>query len=203
VNRILFILLFFGFQLGLKAQPKDSLLAEINTFQEEQNEHYTNKKTTPLTKKERRQFPGHRFYPVDLSYRVEALYEAISEPDTIIMPTSAGTKKVYLRVAYVSFKIGDVDCRLVAYQNVKLMQREGYEKYLFLPFRDKTSGSDSYGGGRYLDIEIPDGNSITLNFNFAYNPYCAYTNGWFCSIPPEENTLEVPIKAGLMSPLNH
>ena len=171
-------------------QSEDSLRNEILAFQKEQNEHYTNKKTSPLTKKERKHFPGHRFYPIDLSYRVTAKFEKFSEPDTIIMPTSAGTQKVYLRYGMLHFDIGDAHCHLVAYQSVKQMQSKAYQNYLFVPFRDKTSGNTSYG-------------EVILNFNLAYNPYCAYTSGWFCPIPPEENTLSIAINAGLMAVEGH
>ena len=83
------------------------------------------------------------------------------------------------------------------------MQIEEYKEHLFVPFRDATSGKTSYGGGRYLDINIPKDGNVVLNFNLAYNPYCAYTNGWYCSIPPAENTLKVEVKAGLMAPEEH
>jgi len=77
---------------------------------------------------------------------------------------------------------------------------EEYKNYLFIPFKDLTSGTETYGGGRYMDIMIPEGDEIILNFNTAYNPYCAYANGYFCPIPPAENTLNVEIRAGAMIP---
>jgi uncharacterized protein len=195
------VLLFFcviAF-ISVNAQSEDSLIAEIKEFQEELNEHYTNKETSPLKKKERKQFEGHRFFEIDLNYRVFAKVHILHDPDTIVMPTSAGTEKKYLRYAELRFRINGEDCVLIAYERAKT----GSQNYLFLPFRDKTTGTDSYGGGKYLDIEIPSTDQIVLNFNLAYNPYCAYTTGWFCPLPPDENTLKVRIEAGLKVPLVH
>jgi hypothetical protein len=184
-------------------QDTTSWLAEIEQFQKEQNAHYTNKKTSPLSRKERKKFEGHRFYPIDLSYRVTARFERIVEEDTVIMQTSSGREKYYRPFAYVHFKLNGQACQLTVYQSYLLRETKEYKDYLFIPFRDETSGKTSYGGGRYLDVLIPEGNSILLNFNLAYNPYCAYTTGYNCTIPPAENTLKVAVKAGLMAPPTH
>ena len=197
--KALFIVLLFGSYYSL-AQESDSLFAEVLIFQYEQNEHYTNKKTSPLKKKERRKFKGHDFYRIDLNYRVLATYELIENPDTIVMPTSAGTEKMFARYAKLTFTLNDSNCVLYAYQNLKVIKMDGYENSLFVPFKDETSGTETYGGGRYLDLEQPDSNEIIIDFNFAYNPYCAYTTGWYCPIPPEENTLKIAVKVGLKAP---
>lgn len=188
--------------VGVFAQTEDSvLIAEIETFRQELNHHYINKETSPFRKKrERKKFKGHQFYPIDLSYRVEARISEFLVKDTIIIPTSAGTEKKFRRYCELSFILQGIDCKLVAYQRAK----EGLDNYLFVPFKDLTSGFDSYGGGRYLDLELPKGSdAVVLDFNYAYNPYCAYTTGWFCPIPPEENFLNVEVRAGLMKPDAH
>ena len=181
------------------AQTEDELIQEITDFQQELNEDYLDKETSPLSRKDRKHFQGHRFYEINLNYRVIAQVELLEKQDTIVMPTSAGTEKVYVKYARLHFEIDGTECELVAYQST----RESLKNYLFIPFRDKTSGNDSYGGGRYIDLEMPIGDEVVLNFNLAYNPYCAYADGWYCPIPPEENTLQVAIKAGLMVPLEH
>lgn len=197
--RTLFIGLFFV-AFSVNAQNDDSLMTAIEHFQSEQNEHYFNKETTPLKKKERRKFKGHHFYPIDLNYRVKANYELIENPDTIVMPTSAGTEKMFAKHAKLTFELNGEKCVLYAYQNLKVIKVEGYENSLFVPFKDETSGTETYGGGRYLDLEQPNNSSMILDFNYAYNPYCAYTTGWYCPIPPDENTLNIRVKAGLMAP---
>ena len=195
--------IFFLFLVPILGRSQEEeLVKEINAFQSEQNEHYFNKETSPLKKKERRHFKGHNFYPIDLSYRVVAHFSRIENPDTIVMPTSAGTEKVFARYARLTFELNGESCVLTAYQNLKVIKMEGHERSLFIPFTDETSGTETYGGGRYLDVEIPESDSLVLNFNFAYNPYCAYTTGWFCPLPPEENTLSVAVRAGLKAPLH-
>ncbi|MBD3637961.1 MAG: DUF1684 domain-containing protein [Crocinitomicaceae bacterium] len=181
------------------AQTEDTIIQEILDFRNELNEHYSNKETSPLKKKERRKFKTHRFYPVDLKYRVSARVVLIENADTIVMPTSAGTAKNFIRFAELHFEIRDTSCVLIAYQRAK----EGHDNYLFIPFTDATSGNESYGGGRYIDLDMPVGDEVILDFNKAYNPYCAYTTGWFCPIPPRENSLNIAIKAGLMAPEHH
>lgn len=197
------LLLCLMVNTGLTQISKDSLTNQILAFQADQNQHYLDKKTSPLTKKERKAFEGHQFFPIDLSYVVEAIVERIESNDTVAMNSSGGLIKYYKPYAKLHFKLNGVKCELIAYQSYKLMTVKEYENYLFLPFRDANSGTVTYGGGRYLDLLIPAGESITLNFNLAYNPYCAYTSGYNCTIPPVENTLSVPVNAGLKAPQTH
>lgn len=197
IKKFLFCMILSS--VWVQAQTEDELIKEVKDFQQELDDHYRDKEHSPLKKKERRKFKGHRFYEIDLSYRVIAKVNLIKKPDTIVMPTSAGTEKRYLRWAKLKFQIAGQDCELIAYKSAKA----GQGNYLFIPFRDATSGTETYGGGRYLDLEVPEGDELVLNFNLAYNPYCAYTTGWFCPLPPEENTLDVPIKAGLKIPYQH
>ena len=138
-----------------------------------------------------------------MDYVVLASFERIMEVDTVVMGTSAGTQKSYQPYAKVYFKIDGTPCELTVYQSLKLREMEEYKDYLFIPFRDATSGKESYGGGRYLDLKIPTSDAIVLNFNLAYNPYCAYTSDYFCTVPPVCNKLKVAIRAGLKSPGGH
>ena len=200
--RQLFLFCMIVSSVWARAQAEDSvLIAEIEAYRAELDHHYQDKETSPFKKKrERKKFKGHRYYEIDLEYRVEAEIAEFLFKDTIIIPTSAGTEKKFRRYCELTFVIKGKDCKLVAYQRAK----KGHENYLFVPFKDLTSGFDSYGGGRYLDLDVPKGqSSVILDFNYAYNPYCAYTTGWFCPIPPEENFLNVEVRAGLMKPEEH
>ena len=87
--------------------------------------------------------------------------------------------------------------KLSIYQSTNHENNEGHEDYLFLPYTDLTSGDGSYGGGKYLDLKIPDGNTIIIDFNKTYNPYCAYSHRYSCPVPPEENDILVRIEAGV------
>lgn len=142
-----------------------------------------------------------RFFPVAQKYRVMAGFERIIDTTGFKMPTSGKISKHFFRYGILKFKIDGRQVQLTVYQSQKLMTTEDYKDYLFIPFTDLTSGDKSYGGGRYIDILIGDikNNTLLLDFNKAYNPYCAYTTGYNCPIPPRENDLPVAIKAGEMA----
>ena len=96
------------------------------------------------------------------------------------------------------FTLNGTDEQLTVFQNIDLSRLEDYRNYLFVPFTDLTNGEQTYGGGRYLDLEGPLGDTVELDFNRAYNPYCAYGGRYSCPIPPQENHLEVSVEAGVL-----
>ena len=138
------------------------------------------------------------FYPVDESYRVIASFKKITDETGFDMNTSSGMKKKHFIYGLLTFKLHDSLVHLYVYQSAVLMKQEKLKDYLFVPFGDATSGFESYGGGRYMEFFIPDikNNTVVLDFNKAYNPYCAYTTGFNCPIPPIENLLKVSVPAG-------
>ena len=152
--------------------------------------------THEIVRESDRQF--FRFYPIDPAYHIAAKFERISNDKWFPMNTSGKEKQVYRRFGKITFKIHDTAVHLYIYQSQSLLTNQQYKDYLFIPFTDATSGLESYGGGRYLDFTIADitNNSLLIDFNKAYNPYCAYTTGYNCPIPPKENDLPVAIRAG-------
>jgi uncharacterized protein (DUF1684 family) len=138
------------------------------------------------------------FYNIDDSYKVVASFKKIADAKGFEMNTSSGRKKKYFTYGLLTFKLHDTLLHLFVYQSEYLMQQEKYKDYLFVPFGDATSGFESYGGGRYLEFSISDikKNKVILDFNKAYNPYCAYATGYNCPLPPKENLLNVSIRAG-------
>ncbi len=151
---------------------------------------------------ERANWQGLDYFDFDTSFQITARFKKKKGPK-FEMPTSTDRLPVYRRYGYIYFTINGEERQLTVYQNVELTKREGYEDYLFIPFRDATSSKETYGGGRYLDTRIPDGKELLLDFNQAYNPYCAYSHRYSCPIPPEENTLKTSIEAGEKIPLAH
>jgi len=147
-------------------------------------------------------FQGLDYFTIDTIFRVEAQFVS-SKGKKFKMPTSTERMPIYRRYGYVYFEIEQQKCTLTVYQNMELLKKEEYKDYLFIPFKDATSGNESYGGGRYLDLRIPKSNTLTLDFNTCYNPYCAYSMRFSCPIPPAENTLKVSIEAGEKTPLGH
>ncbi len=139
-----------------------------------------------------------RYYDADESFRVNATFVKTENAQPIDMPTSAGKIKKYLEYGTLSFSIENKSCTLKIYQSVALMEKPEYKDYLFLPFTDPTNGKETYINGRYLELSTKDisDNKVVIDFNKAYNPYCAYSDGFNCPKPPEENNLKVKIKAG-------
>jgi len=140
-----------------------------------------------------------QFYPIDEKYRVKAKFEKATNSNWFLMETSGHEKKLYRVYGTVSFSIGDTPLKLNVYQSQSLLSDPQYKDYLLLLFTDQTSGNESYESGRYLDFTMADikNNSLVIDFNKAYNPYCAYEKDKYnCPIPPKENNLPVAIMAG-------
>lgn len=139
------------------------------------------------------------FFDINKKYRVVAKLEKKENGQWFQMATSGRIKQIYRVYGVLSFKIGDTAVQLNVYQSQGLMQSEQYKNYLFLPFTDATTGNETYDSGRYIDLTIADiqNNQVVIDFNKAYNPYCAYVSGVYnCPIPPKENRLSIAIKAG-------
>lgn len=190
-------LLLIGLVFQFSFAQNEIYLEKINSFQEELNESYQNPETSPLSKNDLEKFKAHDFFPVDEDYRVVADFQIIEKPMTFLMKTSTSRLSEYEKYALASFEIKGKPYELYIYKSTKLDQDPEYIDYLFLPFTDETNGSTSYGGGRYIDLKIPNNDSIVIDFNKAYNPYCAYSKNYSCPIPPEENHLEVEVLAGI------
>jgi uncharacterized protein (DUF1684 family) len=127
---------------------------------------------------------------------VEAIYSPVKGTEPFKMAATGEQKDIYLKYGELDFEIDGKRQSLALYQNLRLKNDERYQDYLFIPFKDATNGKTTYGGGRYLDYEIPGSDTVILDFNKAYNPWCVYSHEYSCPIPPEENHLEVAIKAG-------
>lgn len=140
------------------------------------------------------------FFPINKTYYVATRFEQVTEAPWFKMETSGKTKRLYRVYGILHFTIAGKSLKLHIYQSKDLMNTEKYADHLFIPFTDETCGEESYENGRYIDLSIPELNSnFSLDFNKAYNPYCAYKSNTFeCPIPPAENHLAVKIKAGEM-----
>jgi len=180
-----------------KQEPKE--IKEIKKFQKDLNEEYLNSKETPLRGDNFTHFKEHPFFPIDLKYRVRAKFIKTENPTPFDLPTSSGKTKPYQEFGKATFDLEGKSYTLTIYQSLDLMKTEKYKDHLFLPFRDATNNKETYGGGKYLDLKIPKEDSIILDFNQSYHPYCAYNAyDYNCPIVPEENKLPVAIRAGVM-----
>lgn len=139
------------------------------------------------------------FFPVDAKYRISCRFERTPNSQWFKMESSGQIRRNYRTYGILHFKIIDTVITLNIYQSQDLMTTTQYRDHLFIPFTDATSGEETYESGRYIDLEIKDiaSDKFTIDFNKAYNPYCAYVSGKFnCPIPPVENRLIVAIRAG-------
>ena len=146
---------------------------------------------SPLSAASRADFQGLQYFPEKAELRLSVLLERDAAREAVLMATSTGSERVYERLGWVTFSVDGVAARLALYAAEGDQQPEE----AFVPFRDATNGMETYGSGRYVEAELA-GDMATLDFNLAYNPYCAYADRWSCPIPPKENWLEVPIRAG-------
>ncbi|KFF27324.1 DUF1684 domain-containing protein [Chryseobacterium vrystaatense] len=194
---LIILLLFPLFILSQKKVSKE--IVEIRKFQNELNEEYLNPKETPLRGDNFTNFKEHPFFPVDLKYRVTAKLTRTEDAQPFDLPTSSGKTKSYREYGKVVFDLDGKPYTLTIYQSLDLIKQEKYKDHLFLPFRDATNEKETYGGGKYMDLKIPKGKTIILDFNQSYQPYCAYNAyDYNCPVVPEENRLPVEIRAGVM-----
>lgn len=191
--------LFIIFSLFLNAQSKKENFEAIKKFQKELNAEYLNPKESPLRGDNLKNFKKHPFFPIDLKYRVTAKFVKTENPVPFELPTSSGKFKQYQEYGKATFELDGKNYALTIYQSLDLMKMEKYRDHLFLPFRDETNGKETYGGGKYMDLKIPNGDTIVLDFNLSYQPYCAYNAfDYNCPIVPAENKLPLRIEAGVM-----
>lgn len=195
-----YILLFLILPLWIFSQKKASKEEmEVQKFQKELNAEYLNPKETPLRGDNFKNFKKHPFFPVDMKYRVTAKFVKTKDPKPFDLPTSSGKTKSYQEYGKATFTLDRNSYTVTLYQSLDLIKQKKYKDHLFLPFRDATNEKETYGGGKYMDLKIPKGNTIVLDFNLSYQPYCAYNAyDYNCPVVPEENKLPVEIRAGVM-----
>ena len=177
-------------------------LLSAQTYTEKLEEHrekyisdFLTDEHSPLTKKDIKHLD---FYAIDSTYAVTGIITITPDAIPFDMATSLGIIKRYVQYGTITFQLHDSTFTLSIYQSMKLREQEEYKDYLFVPFNDNTNYTETYGGGRYMDFrmgEIVDG-KLLVDFNKAYNPYCAYSGGYACPVPPAENKLNTNIKAG-------
>lgn len=178
------------------AQEK-RIIRKLIKYQASENKHFKNKESTILTEEDFAHFEALEFYPIDLKYRVTTKFVRTPNEKPFLMPTTTDRLPEYVKYGEAHFSLDGKELKLELYQSTSHEEEEGYEDYLFLPFTDLTSGDGSYGGGRFLDVRIPKRSKMILDFNRAYNPYCAYNSRYSCPIPPKVNDLLVRIEAGV------
>lgn len=192
VYPILFASLFY---LPAYGQTSVTYKKEIAKYRQHYKQEFLEDKRSPLTAKD----TGFlRFYPVDEQYKVTARITLTPEAEVFDMPTANGKTKQYRQYGLLTFNIKDTAVSLQVLQSLKLLEDPKHKDHLFVPFTDGTTYTETYGGGRYLDLSLQDikNGTIVLDFNKCYNPWCAFGGSYSCPIPPKENRMPVSVKAG-------
>ena len=161
---------------------------ELKRFRAEKDRVFAHDPDSPLTPDERRAFKGLLYFDESPDLIISATVDRNVEEGEVRMATSTGEEQVYRRYGVVRFTVDGHPAQLTLYAS------EDSDE-LFVPFRDATSGHETYGAGRYLEVHA-HGDDVAIDFNYAYNPNCAYDPAWSCPVPPVENWLKVPIRAG-------
>lgn len=183
---VLVFMLYFDSQNQADIKQYTEVIGEKRS---DLNSYMLTSPSSPFTDSLKNSFHELNYFPPEKNYRVQAIIIPIEKKDQLIIPTSDGQKQRYRKFAYAEFKLAGKRHRLL------LLKSQGTD-VIFTAFADATSGESTYGGGRYLDLKFKNAKQITIDFNLAYNPYCAYNPTFSCPLPPKENILPLPILAG-------
>lgn len=176
-------------------QQTDGYIEEIEAQRIEKNHEFKTSDDTPLTEEQKELFTELRYFPVAEKYKVKAELQKNPREQKIKIAITDGTQREYLIFGNAHFHLEGKELDVTVYAPV-----DKEDDYLFIPFYDETSADQSYGGGRYVEPELIDGGTLEIDFNTAYNPYCAYNHTYRCPIPPQDNNLKVAILAGEKNP---
>jgi len=193
------IVAFLSLFISCNSQDKRPLIGETE-YQQKLNAVFKDASKSPLKNKDLKSFKGLDFFTVDSSYIIIASIEKTPDTPFLGMATNTEEKSYYRKFGILTFTLKDKEMQLTLYESLEESENPVFEDYLFLPFTDETSGSDSYGGGRYMDVfksKINTNGTLELNFNNTYNPYCAYNDDYSCPLTPRDNHLSMEILAGV------
>jgi len=163
-------------------------MTELERYRRQKDDFFKSDPHSPLSKEQKRAFKGLEYYPENPELRFDAKVEPFAEQVHVQMQTSTGEVQNYAKYGALQFTVDGQAASLTVYTSE--------DGEAFIPFTDATSGDETYATGRYLDLERHDSNLFHVDFNQAYNPWCAYSPNYSCPIPPKENRLQVPIRAG-------
>jgi uncharacterized protein len=176
------------------SQDQGAYVDKIQKERDSKEQFMRTSKESPFAGDSTKSFTGLHYYPVDARYKTTATLTPITNKQVVLLTTNDGKEQRYVQYAYADFDLGGYHNRLLILEMIDMGPFRGK---LFLAFGDETSAVETYGAGRYLDLtKTPGANTITLDFNLAYNPYCAYSDKFSCPLPPMENLLKVAIRAG-------
>lgn len=196
----IFLLIVLSFFISKHGITQDNYIDSIQNLRNEHIKELFDADKQVLNEEEKNRIQSLDYYPINISKKLNAVFTE-EKGRSFHLSTSSGTTKLYRKYGYVTFEWEGSVVQLSIYQDINLSKKQGFEHYLIIPFKDATSGKETYGGGRYLDFRMTDKSTVEIDFNMAYNPYCAYSYRYNCPIPPEENHLKISIDAGEKTPV--
>lgn len=201
--KIIFVFLalscFSGIAIQAQTVPEFNRSAYVNGIKKDRKLKDVEMKSddhSPIPDEEKAAFKKLNYFKPKVSLRKEASFERFDDAKRFLMKTTTERLPEYSLYGKINFRHKGKRFTLNVYQNIELVKKPGYEKHLFIPFNDKTNDVETYGGGRFLDVTETGADILLIDFNLAYNPYCAYNHKYSCPIPPESNNLGIKIKAG-------
>ena len=194
-----FSILLFSLFLLLNCDNRKRFNTDLTPFQREINDFFKDASVSPLKKRDLKNFRGLDFFAYDSIYLVAAKLTKTPKEKPFMMLTTTDMMVEYIKYGTISFELLSNQYSLDIYKN---LEDPNERDNLFLPFLDDTNGNESYGGGRYINLDIPQVDNLIIDFNSAFNPYCVYDEKYSCPIVPRENYLPLEIKAGVKNFLN-
>ena len=194
-TKILLIVAVCFFAVSMAAQSGKAYKKSIKHYRKDHIKELVTSERGPVNKKESKKM---NFFDINEDFKVAAQFQLTPDAEPFDMATYSGQTRQYIKYGHLTFTLNGEEHQLAIYQSLRLRNIPQYKDYLFLPFKDFTNGETSYGGGRYLDFEkgdIKEG-QLVIDFNKSYNPYCAYSDGYSCAVPPKENHLQTAVEAG-------
>jgi uncharacterized protein (DUF1684 family) len=173
--------------VGSDSKKRRKSMSDLEEFRREKDEFFGEHPQSPLTHAQKHTFKGLKYFPEQASLRLEVDVDVFPEQETVSIQTSGGVPQIYQRYGRFKFVVDGEAAELTLYAS---------EDGFFLPFVDSLAGRETYPAGRYVEVEQLPGGRFLVDFNLAYNPYCAYNDKWSCPLTPAENRLKVPIRAG-------
>lgn len=186
----------FALLFSISCFSQEEMLSS-KEYQQNLNKEFADALKSQLVEDDRLHFKALDFFEIQEKFIVEATFVRSKKEKNFQMKTSTNRTPTYKKYGVLHFKLDGKELQLNVYQNIELSKRKGFADYLFLPFSDATNGKETYIGGRYLDMKIPKNNKVIIDFNKAYNPYCAYNYKYSCPVVPLENNLNIAINAGV------
>ena len=189
---VLIVVIIFVYSILDSSMKKDKYWEAMEAKRNKIIDFMVNDTESPFNQNEDVKYEGLNFFEIDPDFRVKVRIEKLSPPLPFNMQMTDGKTDEYFKYAFAYFTLGGAEQRLVL-----LKSKQFYDDpWLFLPFYDETSAIETYGGGRFLNVEYHGEKEIYIDFNMAYNPYCAYTDAYRCPVPPSENRITIKVTAG-------